>query len=143
MISPPKRGFSLVELVVALAIVAALLGLLLPAVQKVRAAAARSQCASQLRQQGLAFQMWHDTHARLPPGMNNRSKDPYYELHWSVRLLPYLEQSAIWADVEADFKKQSPVTRYGRDCFLKSASTSAQMADCSRYGRRRTDQCNS
>ncbi|MGL4424377.1 MAG: DUF1559 domain-containing protein, partial [Gemmataceae bacterium] len=106
MIHTLRRGFSLVELLVVIAIMAVLIGLLLPAVQKVRAAAASSQCQSQLRQHSLALQMWHDTHSRFPPGMNNGAKDPFYELHWSVRLLPYLDQSAMWADVEADYKKQ-------------------------------------
>jgi prepilin-type N-terminal cleavage/methylation domain-containing protein/prepilin-type processing-associated H-X9-DG protein len=98
------RGFTLLELVVVVAIIAVLIGLLLPAVQKAREAGFRASCGNNLRQFGLALHQYHGDRHALPPGVNSTTVLPpglnYDQAHtsWLVRLLPYVEQGALAED---------------------------------------------
>ena len=95
-----KRGFTLVELLVVIAIIGILIGMLLPAVQQVREAARRTQCANNLRQVSLAALNYESAHMQLPPG-NYRRLDAvagalgtWGHSHW-VSTLPFTEQNGI------------------------------------------------
>ena len=99
-----RRGFTLLELLVIIAIIAILVGLLLPAVQKVRAAAARVQCQNKLKQLGLALHAYHDSHERLPAGLTGNGEQGRFRfLGWPGRVLPYVEQEPLWSQIQAAF----------------------------------------
>jgi prepilin-type N-terminal cleavage/methylation domain-containing protein/prepilin-type processing-associated H-X9-DG protein len=86
-----RRAFTLIELLVVIAIIAILIALLVPAVQKVRQAAARAQCANNLKQLGLALHGYHDANRALPTGGDKRGY-VIYAIGWPALVMPYLEE---------------------------------------------------
>lgn len=117
----PRRrfGFTLIELLVVIAIIAILIALLVPAVQKVREAAYRTQCQNNLKQIGIATHNINDTNRFLPPlcaySANNRItitgpyNGPYSYTYWTW-LLPFIEQDNV-------FRACDPNTPYGNQYF--------------------------
>jgi len=92
-----RRGFTLIELMVCISIIAILSGLLMSAAARVRAAAARVRCQSNLRQIALALHHLHDVRGRFPSGnvvVSTNGECRY--LGWQFPLLPYIEQNELW-----------------------------------------------
>jgi prepilin-type N-terminal cleavage/methylation domain-containing protein/prepilin-type processing-associated H-X9-DG protein len=101
-----KRGFTLVEVLVVIAIIAVLIGLLLPAISKVRAAAARASCQNNLRQLGIGLHLYYSDQGSFPqayneywnftePGDEPKAPDTRMRKSWATLILPYIEQENI------------------------------------------------
>ena len=96
-----RDGFTLIELLVVIAVIAILVALLIPAVQKVREAAARTQCANNLHQFGIALQNYDAAHHRLPPGAETDTTKHCIGtdcrgISIYINLLPYIEQGPLY-----------------------------------------------
>lgn len=125
-----RNGFTLIELLVVIGIIALLIALLVPAVQKVREAANRTQCLNNLKQMGLALHNFHDVNKSFPAGFVSAttgpwpggSNDPVPEVGpgWSVfaYLLPYLEQGNLHRSINFDLPIAHPANAAARRSFV-------------------------
>jgi prepilin-type N-terminal cleavage/methylation domain-containing protein/prepilin-type processing-associated H-X9-DG protein len=108
-----RRGFTLIELLAVMVIIAVLIGLLLPAVQKVREAASRVKCANNLKQLGLAMHSYHDAQGAFPPAYVNKGGSWHnsgfpFTHGWAPFLLPYIEQQPLYNLYRWDVPQYAP-----------------------------------
>ena len=120
-----RRGFTLIELLVVIAIIAILIALLVPAVQKVREAAARTQCQNNLKQIGLALHNYHDANKVFPVGRQTRPRnqppqvdvDDYYA-NWAILILPYIEQGNLYKQYDNNVPNTNRANDFVRQQFV-------------------------
>ncbi len=111
------RGFTILELLVCLAVIAVLVSLVLPAVFSAREAARKIQCTNQLKQLGLAIHNYHDQHNCLPSGWQ-------WEVHhqsaygWGVPLLSFLDQTAVFRQSNRNLPIADPANAVSRQTSL-------------------------
>lgn len=113
-----KPGFTLIELLVSISIIGMLVGLLVPAVQKVREAGNRIQSANNLKQMGLALTQFHDTNGRFPAGylsqsdaltgVNPTTLDGPPGWGWGAQILPFLGEDPLYKQLRLDLPAWDP-----------------------------------
>lgn len=112
---PVRHAFTLIELLVVIAIIALLMALLLPAIQKVREAANKMLCASNLRQIVLAFHHYHNDYGRLPTAGSGDSGNPptkRADWGWAYEILPYVEADNIHKNTNNTTVRRTPMKLY-------------------------------
>ena len=119
----------MVEILVVIAILAVLMGLMLPAVQRIRESAAQATCRNNLRQIGLALHAYHQTKGSFPPGYlfdENYVPGPNVLMNtfpgwgWAAYLLPHLEQSALAEQIHWDLAVEDPAHDSMRTQIVKA-----------------------
>ncbi len=106
-----RRGFTIIELLVTIAVVAVLVALLLPAVQSARESARRTECRSHLRQLALALHGYHDVHRMFPLNYGTDFNQGARGASWLALVLPYIEQTPLFDRIQFEQPLSHPGNR--------------------------------
>ncbi len=123
-----RKGFTLIELLVVIAIIAVLIALLVPAVQKVREAANRTQCTNNLKQIGIAVHSYHDANKVFPDNVRKSSSSP--RLRWFVKILPNLEQVGLYNQYDPNLNWSDNTVNAKGGKNLAVSATRLAVAEC-------------
>jgi prepilin-type N-terminal cleavage/methylation domain-containing protein len=141
-----SRGFTLLELLIVISIIAILIALLLPSIQQAREAARRAKCQNNLMQLGVAFSHYNQTHSMLPSGCINPTgpvfgepldpaagDPPGYRVGWVPQLLPFMGEEAVWrsinfADLDRSFLSEQELEQLDQaNAVAKDAAGEEEM----------------
>ena len=137
---PRHAAFTLVELLVVISMIGILIGMLLPAIQMARESARRAQCGNNLKQQGLAFHLFHEVHKRFPPAYESHPQpgDPYGPPDpvtrdsapgwaWGMLISPFLEEQSLLDQFQRKLpcwhEENAPAARTRINTFLCPSAT--------------------
>lgn len=120
------RGFTLVELLVGIAIIGILVSLMLPAIQAAREAARRTECNNNLKQIGLGMQNYHSNYKCFPPGSiairaPNWTEAPH-RTNWAISLLPYIEEQTLYDLYKHHLDNTAPENKDVREQYVPTYS---------------------
>jgi prepilin-type N-terminal cleavage/methylation domain-containing protein/prepilin-type processing-associated H-X9-DG protein len=124
LIRSQRKGFTLIELLVVIAIIAVLIALLVPAVQKVRDAAKRTECSNNLKQIGLALHSYESAKGFFP-GNHRLSAVNSVRERWFTKILPHLEEDNIYKNYDENTNWDSPANLPYTSIPLKIATCPA------------------
>ena len=123
-----RQGFTLIGLLVVIAIIAILISLLLPAVQQAREAARRTQCRNNLKQIGLALHNYHDVHNTFPSGwiaVDAGAHSPHEGLNgagWATMILPFIDQGNLYEEFDSSLAIEDAANATFRGTLIPSFS---------------------
>ena len=132
-----RRGVTLLELLIVIAIIGVLVALLLPAIQSVREHARRAQCVNNLLQLGIAMGNYASTHSVLPPGVVN-DKGPIvslpegYHHGWTVQILPFIGQDNVYRRFDLEESVYAPSNETARSVVISTFLCPSRRAGAQR-----------
>lgn len=122
-----RRGLTILELLVVMAVISVLVALILPAVQAARESARRIECSNNLKQIGIALHGYHDLLSSFPPGWRDDHQQ-YSAYAWADGLLPLLEQHEVFNSIHFESRLDDPAHAPIADFNLKSFQCPSDVA---------------